>query len=83
MICCTIRSIRPFGQSRFLGRLAGKGYSTCVSQTDFDRATFTIRDGPVFHGKSLGANTNVSGEAVISTGMVGYRESMTDPSYRY
>lgn len=47
-----------------------------------DRATFTIRDGPVFHGKSFGANTNVSGEAVFSTGMVGYPESMTDPSYR-
>ncbi|KAA8910359.1 hypothetical protein TRICI_004157 [Trichomonascus ciferrii] len=45
-------------------------------------ATFTLRNGPVFHGKSFGANKNVSGEAVFTTGMVGYPESMTDPSYR-
>ncbi|KAI5811267.1 class I glutamine amidotransferase-like protein [Peziza echinospora] len=53
--------------------------STPVSH---DRATFTIRDGPVFHGKSFGAKTNISGEAVFSTALVGYPESMTDPSYR-
>jgi carbamoyl-phosphate synthase small subunit len=58
--------------------------SAAFAQTssDLDRATFTIRDGPVFHGKAFGANTNISGEAVFSTGMVGYPESMTDPSYR-
>lgn len=47
-----------------------------------DRATFTIRDGPVFHGKSFGAKSNISGEAVFTTSLVGYPESMTDPSYR-
>ncbi|RDA85301.1 hypothetical protein CP532_5930, partial [Ophiocordyceps camponoti-leonardi (nom. inval.)] len=45
-------------------------------------ATFTIRDGPVFWGKAFGANSNVSGEAVFTTSLVGYPESMTDPSYR-
>ncbi|KAM0255854.1 hypothetical protein ACHAQJ_005359 [Trichoderma viride] len=45
-------------------------------------ATFTIRDGPVFRGKAFGANTNISGEAVFTTSLVGYPESMTDPSYR-
>lgn len=45
-------------------------------------ATFTIRDGPVFHGKAFGANSNISGEAVFTTSLVGYPESMTDPSYR-
>ncbi|EGS21583.1 carbamoyl-phosphate synthase arginine-specific small chain-like protein [Thermochaetoides thermophila DSM 1495] len=45
-------------------------------------ATFTIRDGPVFHGKAFGANINISGEAVFTTSLVGYPESMTDPSYR-
>ncbi|ANB14616.1 carbamoyl-phosphate synthase (glutamine-hydrolyzing) CPA1 [Sugiyamaella lignohabitans] len=70
-----------------LARLSSKSYSTVNtalfnSRSDLDRATFTIRDGPVFHGKSFGANTNISGEAVFSTGMVGYPESMTDPSYR-
>lgn len=52
-----------------------------ISST-LDRATLTIRDGPVFHGKSFGANTNISGEAVFTTSLVGYPESMTDPSYR-
>lgn len=45
-------------------------------------ATFTIRDGPVFHGTAFGANSNISGEAVFTTSLVGYPESMTDPSYR-
>ncbi|KAF2718061.1 carbamoyl-phosphate synthase [Polychaeton citri CBS 116435] len=48
----------------------------------FERATFTIRDGPIFHGKSFGAKANRSGEAVFTTSLVGYPESMTDPSYR-
>ncbi|GAM90372.1 hypothetical protein ANO11243_084150 [Dothideomycetidae sp. 11243] len=48
----------------------------------FERATFTIRDGPIFHGKSFGAKSNISGEAVFTTSLVGYPESMTDPSYR-
>ena len=44
--------------------------------------TLLLQDGPVFHGKSFGARTNISGEAVFSTALVGYPESMTDPSYR-
>ncbi|KAM0282686.1 hypothetical protein ACHAQH_002883 [Verticillium albo-atrum] len=45
-------------------------------------ATFTIRNGPVFSGRAFGANSNISGEAVFTTSLVGYPESMTDPSYR-
>lgn len=40
------------------------------------------QDGPVFNGKSFGAKSNVSGEAVFTTSLVGYPESLTDPSYR-
>ncbi|KAI5292589.1 Multifunctional pyrimidine synthesis protein CAD, partial [Ascosphaera atra] len=47
-----------------------------------ERATFTIRDGPVFHGRSFGAKKNISGEAVFTTSLVGYPESLSDPSYR-
>jgi len=47
-----------------------------------DRATFTIRNGPIFHGTSFGARSTVSGEAVFTTSLVGYPESLTDPSYR-
>ena len=45
-------------------------------------ATLTIRDGPVFSGSSFGSCRNVSGEAVFTTSLVGYPESLTDPSYR-
>lgn len=80
--------LRSVGGRRFAATAAATAtaYNTNASMyntsSELDRATFTIRDGPVFHGKSFGANTNVSGEAVFTTGMVGYPESMTDPSYR-
>ncbi|KAI6781384.1 Carbamoyl-phosphate synthase arginine-specific small chain-like protein [Emericellopsis cladophorae] len=45
-------------------------------------ATFSVRNGPVFTGTAFGANKNISGEAVFTTSLVGYPESMTDPSYR-
>ncbi|KAI5285794.1 Multifunctional pyrimidine synthesis protein CAD [Ascosphaera aggregata] len=53
-----------------------------ASQIPSERATFTIRDGPVFHGRSFGAKRNISGEAVFTTSLVGYPESLSDPSYR-
>lgn len=56
-----------------------KRRSTPVS---FDTANLTIQNGPVFNGKSFGAKSNVSGEAVFTTSLVGYPESLTDPSYR-
>lgn len=36
----------------------------------------------VFEGKNFGSNSSISGEVVFSTGMVGYPESLTDPSYK-
>ena len=41
----------------------------------------TLSDGTVFLGKSFGFEGNTSGEVVFNTGMVGYPESLTDPSY--
>jgi len=40
-----------------------------------------LEDGSFFHGFSFGAKKSVSGEVVFNTGMVGYPESLTDPSY--
>ncbi|CAI2163513.1 6595_t:CDS:2 [Funneliformis geosporum] len=45
-------------------------------------ATLKLKSGQVFSGTSFGANVHVSGEAVFTTSLVGYPESMTDPSYR-
>lgn len=41
-----------------------------------------LEDGTVAEGVSFGAERSVSGEVVFNTGMVGYPESLTDPSYR-
>lgn len=41
-----------------------------------------LQDGSSYMGTSFGAEKSVSGELVFQTGMVGYPESITDPSYR-
>lgn len=41
-----------------------------------------LDDGKVFEGKSFGFNKEVQGEVVFNTGMTGYVETLTDPSYR-
>jgi carbamoyl-phosphate synthase/aspartate carbamoyltransferase len=41
-----------------------------------------LADGSVHQGFSFGANVPVAGEVVFNTGMVGYPEALTDPSYR-
>jgi len=46
------------------------------------RAKLVLQDGTVFHGYSFGANKSTSGEIVFNTSMMGYPESMTDPSYK-
>src|SRR5581483_4282832 len=43
--------------------------------------TLILEDGTKILGKQFGANHSVAGEVVFTTGMVGYPESLTDPSY--
>jgi carbamoyl-phosphate synthase small subunit len=42
---------------------------------------FVLEDGRVFTGRAYGAEGAVYGEAVFTTGMTGYQETLTDPSY--
>jgi carbamoyl-phosphate synthase small subunit len=44
-------------------------------------ALLVLEDGRTFHGESFGAQGETFGEAVFSTGMTGYQETLTDPSY--
>ncbi len=44
-------------------------------------ALLVLEDGRTFHGESFGAEGETFGEAVFSTGMSGYQETLTDPSY--
>lgn len=45
-------------------------------------AFLVLADGTTFEGESFGAAVDSDGEVVFNTGMVGYPESLTDPSYR-
>lgn len=44
-------------------------------------AELILEDGACFQGASFGASTSIAGEVVFNTGMVGYGESLSDPSY--
>jgi carbamoyl-phosphate synthase small subunit len=45
------------------------------------QAFLALADGTVFEGRSLGADGQSTGEVVFTTGMTGYQEVLTDPSY--
>lgn len=45
------------------------------------RCRLILQDGRIFEGCSFASETPVAGEVVFNTGMVGYPESLTDPSY--
>lgn len=45
------------------------------------KAYLVLDDGRIFEGKSYGAIGRTFGEAVFATGMTGYQETLTDPSY--
>src|SRR5213082_2260272 len=45
-------------------------------------AALALEDGSVFIGEPFGADTDVGAEVVFNTGITGYQEVTTDPSYR-
>ena len=47
-----------------------------------EQALLVLEDGTVFRGQAYGAIGEAFGEAVFNTGMTGYQETLTDPSYR-
>ena len=49
--------------------------------TTTDIALLVLEDGTVFKGHAWGARGRTLGEIVFSTGMTGYQETLTDPSY--
>ena len=44
-------------------------------------AAFVLEDGTVYRGRAYGRTGKTFGEAVFATGMTGYQETLTDPSY--
>ena len=47
----------------------------------FSPALLVLEDGTTFTGRAFGATGETFGEAVFTTGMTGYQETLTDPSY--
>lgn len=55
--------------------------SKLLSMTERFPAVLVLEDGVVFHGKAIGKRGRTSGELAFNTGMTGYQEVFTDPSY--
>ncbi|TDZ40560.1 Protein pyrABCN [Colletotrichum spinosum] len=53
-----------------------------IGSDDEGLMALELPDGSVYQGYSFGAQKSIAGELVFQTGMVGYPESVTDPSYR-
>ncbi|HHP7230290.1 MAG TPA: glutamine-hydrolyzing carbamoyl-phosphate synthase small subunit [Xenococcaceae cyanobacterium] len=53
-----------------------------MTQSNKQPAILVLADGSVYRGWSFGAKGTVVGEVVFNTGMTGYQEVLTDPSYR-
>ncbi|HXP48734.1 MAG TPA: glutamine-hydrolyzing carbamoyl-phosphate synthase small subunit [Bacteroidia bacterium] len=52
-----------------------------MSDSLFQPAVLLLQDGKVFHGRAAGAIGTTTGELCFNTGMTGYQEIFTDPSY--
>ncbi|BAD80160.1 carbamoyl-phosphate synthase small chain [Synechococcus elongatus PCC 6301] len=57
------------------------GFCCAMSLAERQAALLVLADGSVFHGYACGAAGTVIGEVVFNTGMTGYQEVLTDPSY--
>ncbi|MFI9101382.1 glutamine-hydrolyzing carbamoyl-phosphate synthase small subunit [Streptomyces fildesensis] len=55
--------------------------TTSTQRADRTPAVLVLEDGRIFRGRAYGAVGETFGEAVFSTGMSGYQETLTDPSY--
>jgi hypothetical protein len=83
MLYCS--RLRGLALRRGIGK-AVSSFSTAAPKSgapdDGKNATLELEDGTNFRAISFGADTSTSGELVFSTGMVGYTEGLTDPSYK-
>ena len=75
VLCCGHDSAHPRRPGFACELRRGKRHSQSMT-------TLILQDGTSFKGESFGAKVDSDGEVVFSTGMAGYPESMTDPSFR-
>lgn len=55
--------------------------SSKMAYHKYEPAWLILEDGTVYEGRSLGSGGTAVGEVVFTTGMTGYQETLTDPSY--
>jgi carbamoyl-phosphate synthase small subunit len=66
----------------FLGNVLLQNFLFSMSHTPSPiQAILLLEDGTVHHGKAFGKKGTTSGEICFNTGMTGYQEVFTDPSY--
>ena len=75
--------VRGHGAARPGGHdaAARPGHRTRRGGTRMSTAALVLEDGKVFRGAAFGATGATLGEVVFCTGMTGYQETLTDPSY--
>ncbi|MDQ1712494.1 MAG: carbamoyl-phosphate synthase small subunit [Frankiaceae bacterium] len=66
---------------RWADALRPKAFGASLGGKARRPALLLLEDGRTFHGESYGAAGEAFGEAVFNTGMTGYQETLTDPSY--
>ncbi|KAL8782301.1 MAG: hypothetical protein Q9213_005494 [Squamulea squamosa] len=64
------------------GKEQREGTSEILNDWEDIAMLLELQDGSLYQGYSFGAAKSIAGELVFQTGMVGYPESVTDPSYR-
>ena len=69
----------PYAHRSLIDGVEGGPSKPCEAPV---QATLVLKDGQRLEGTSFGAKVNRPGEVVFNTGMVGYPEALTDPSYR-
>jgi carbamoyl-phosphate synthase small subunit len=76
----TFRSVNVCLQLN-LKRTFSQEWTVSEIEQSFRPAKLVLQDGTTFEGYSFGDHRSVAGEVVFNTGMVGYTETLTDPSY--
>jgi carbamoyl-phosphate synthase small subunit len=62
-------------------KFATQQQTTTMKYTTRPQAILLLADGTIFYGKSIGISGKTFGEVCFNTGMTGYQEIFTDPSY--
>lgn len=82
MVHFTHTPSRPVHHSLIHIFSATPSFTAMAEHRDEKAMYLELQDGTTFQGQSFGADNSIAGELVFQTGLVGYPESLTDPSYR-